>query len=54
MGFKTTMEDVQKEAGILVLLNHPRCLKLRVILDSSPDSAEGKVYFSRSTAANFC
>lgn len=45
MGFKTTMEDVQKEARILVLLDHPRCLKLRVILDSSPDSAEGKVYF---------
>lgn len=48
MGFRTKMEDVKEEARVLILLNHPRCLKLRAILDSSPDSAEGKVYFITS------
>lgn len=45
MGFRTKMEDVKEEARVLALLDHPRCLKLRAILDSSPDSAEGKIYF---------
>lgn len=50
MGFRTKMEDVKEEARFLALLDHPRCLRLRAILDSSPDSAEGKVYFSQRVA----
>ncbi|KAL8275972.1 hypothetical protein Esti_000088 [Eimeria stiedai] len=45
MGFRTKLEDVKEEARMLAKLNHPRCLKLRAILDTDPDSAEGKVYF---------
>lgn len=47
MGFITKLEDVKEEARILALLDHPRCLKLKEVLDSNPDSADGKVYFSQ-------
>ncbi|CDJ40569.1 protein kinase, PfPK7 homolog, putative [Eimeria tenella] len=45
MGFMAKMEDVKEEARILALLDHPRCLKLKDVLDSNPESADGKVYF---------
>ncbi|CDJ36093.1 protein kinase, PfPK7 homolog, putative [Eimeria mitis] len=51
MGFMTKLEDVKEEARILALLDHPRCLKLKEILDSNPDSADGKVYFITSFMA---
>ncbi|KAL8435793.1 hypothetical protein ACSSS7_002170 [Eimeria intestinalis] len=45
MGFRTKLEDVKEEARMLAKLDHPRCLRLRAILDTDPDNAEGKVYF---------
>ncbi|KAL8448248.1 hypothetical protein Emag_004016 [Eimeria magna] len=45
MGFRTKLEDVKEEARMLAKLDHPRCLKLRAILDTEPDNAEGKIYF---------
>lgn len=50
MGFMAKMEDVKEEARILALLDHPRCLKLKDVLDSNPESADGKVYFSQQPA----
>ncbi|CDJ48548.1 protein kinase, PfPK7 homolog, putative [Eimeria brunetti] len=51
MGFMTKLEDVKEESRILALLDHPRCLKLKEILDSNPDSADGKVYIITSFMA---
>ncbi|KAL8449032.1 hypothetical protein Emed_003384 [Eimeria media] len=45
MGFRTKLEDVKEEARMLAKLDHPRCLKLRAILDTDPDNPEGKIYF---------